>query len=77
MLNSAAKIGTAFGIALIPAIGAAWMGTGLLTAAPGSSPVTTGYQVALGCAAIVALLAIPVAWLSFREEAAQASGSEG
>lgn len=65
LLNATAKIGTALGIALIPAVGAAWTGAGSLAGSSTASGLATGFQAAFGCAAIVAVLAIPVAWSSF------------
>lgn len=64
LLNSTAKTGTSPGIALIPAFGATWAGSGSLAEA--SSPrLSTGFQAAFVTAAVVAVLAIPVAWSSF------------
>lgn len=68
LLNATANIGTAVGIALIPAVGAAWIGAGSLAGGSTSSRLPAGFQAAFGCAAIVAVLAIPVAWSSFAEE---------
>lgn len=66
LLNSSSKIGTAFGIALIPAIGSAWIGAGSLAETSfSSSRLSTGYGAAFVAAAAIALLAIPVAWASF------------
>jgi len=68
LLNSTAKIGTALGITLIPAAGAAWIGAGSLAGGSVALELQTGFLAAFGCAAIVAVLAIPVAWSSFAEE---------
>ncbi len=66
LLNSSSKIGTALGIALIPAIGSAWIGAGSLAETSfSSSRLSTGYEAAFVAAAAIALLAIPVAWSSF------------
>jgi MFS family permease len=65
LLSSSAKTGTALGIALIPTMGAVWIGAGSLAGAPTSSNLMTGFQIAFVTAAIVAVLAIPVAWSSF------------
>lgn len=74
LLGSMAKIGTALGIALIPALGAAWIGAGSLAGIISSSALAGGYRAAFVIAALVAVLAIPVVWLSFREESARARG---
>lgn len=75
ILNSTTKIGTSLGIALIPAVGAAWIGTGSLTEAASSSSLSTGFQAAFVTAAAVAVLAIPVAWSSFTGGEASRDGT--
>ena len=66
VLNATANIGTALGIALIPALGAVWIGASSLagTDAPAST-LTGGFQAAFVVAAVVAVAAIPLAWFSF------------
>lgn len=66
LLSSTAKIGTALGFALIPAVGAAWIGAGSLAEAPSpSTDLGRGFRAAFLVAALVAVIAIPLAWSSF------------
>lgn len=73
VLSSTAKIGTALGIVLIPALGAAWIGAGSL-AGVSSPDLAQGYQAAFVIAALVVMAAIPLAWFSFDSRAGSASG---
>ncbi len=76
VLSAAAKIGTALGIALVPAFGAAWSGAGSLAEASSAPKLSTGFQAAFVVAAVLAALAIPVAWSSTTAEGSLRNGKQ-